>query len=93
MKEPKENVVLVHEDYYEQGRFQHPLEWFVGKLVKLGLGGEVSEFMWVQVQGIVKCPNSLRQLLGELHNDPVTATDFANGDMIAFWPEQVVEVK
>lgn len=74
---------------------QKPLDWFIGKFVKLGFpvveeivaqGGPNKEHMWVAVERIAtedEGPNG-EELVGKVNNDPVFATDWPCDSEVAF---------
>jgi|GEM_PF-2580258 len=85
------NIRLVHEEAISPDPTyqKRPLEWFVGRSVKIGFQsheGKV-EWMWITVQG-VKSPN----LIGTLDNDPMFCTHLIHGDPISLSRLQIAAV-
>jgi len=85
------NIRLVHKDAYSPDPIyaSRPLEWFVGRWVKIGFqsyDGTV-EYMWVKVTGI-DSPN----LVGSLDNIPQYCPHVASGDRVTLSRVQIVAV-
>ena len=65
-----------------------PLEWFVGKYVKLGFpAGDAKEHCWVEVTGTKE-----EELIGRLDNTPVIALDWKGGAILTFNRGEIEEV-
>lgn len=85
------NIRLVHETAFspDPTYAKKPLDWYVGRNVKIGFQsheGEV-EYMWVKVTGI-NSPN----LVGQLDNEPLNCTHLALGDRVDLSRLQIVQV-
>ena len=86
-----DDVQLVHADALRpEGEYDdRPLEWFVGRAVKMAFGsaGGSAEHMWVAVTGVEG-----DRLVGELDNDPVGVPQLKCGDRVELGRGQVEAV-
>lgn len=85
------NVRLVHEDYCKPDpQWTHkPLEWFVGRAVKMAFQSAESavESMWVKVTDV-----EADNLVGTLDNDPVCVYHLTFGDRVVLNRTQIENV-
>ncbi len=85
------NVQLVHVDVSRpEGEYDdRPLDWFVGRAVKMtfAAAGGTAEHMWVEVTGI-----DGDRLVGELASEPVVARHLKCGDRVELGRVQVEAV-
>lgn len=100
MSEPIENVQIVCKGCTDkkkaktQERIHNtPLENFIGQFVKLGFpfGDDQAEHMWVKVLDLAETEG--QDLMGVLNNDPVYATDWANGVGVEFTKDEIEDVE
>lgn len=74
-----------------------PVEWFIGKFVKLGFpaktpdGGASTEHMWVKVLK-PHDGDPPEELVGELDNDPVYDVGYVCGDWVGFSRAEIEKV-
>tara|TARA_Y100000310_G_scaffold323991_1_gene385216 strand:+ start:758 stop:1057 length:300 start_codon:yes stop_codon:yes gene_type:complete len=92
-KEDPRNIGYVcpaHAPKPDEALAELPLEYFIGKFVKLGFPSpRGTEHMWLEVKGLAT--NMSEELIGTLDNDPVHA-DFVCGDEIAFNRDEIEDV-
>lgn len=90
--ENNNNIRLVHEEAIKPDSLytKKPLDWFIGRCVKIAFQSADSrpEHMWVQVTG-----RDGHNLVGILDNDPVVVTHLRCGDRIVLSRVQIEAVK
>jgi hypothetical protein len=91
MKKPDPNVRQIHHDFQRPDpRYtKMPLEYFVGKVVKVCFQSANSkcESMWVVVTAVDE-----HCLVGTLDNVPVCVTHLKFGDTVKVWRTQIIMV-
>lgn len=89
--ESNNNVRRVHEEAIKPDSMytKRPLEWFVGRVVKMSFqsADSMPEHMWVKVTDVEG-----HNLVGVLDNDPVVVTHLQCGDRIVLSRVQVEAV-
>lgn len=87
-QEPENNIRLVHERAFRPDpKYANlPLEWFIGRNVKLAFQSRDSrvEHMWVTILGIEG-----HDLVGRLANYPVDVSHLTNGDRVVLNRTQI----
>jgi hypothetical protein len=83
MSTDNNNVRLVHEDAImpDPSYARRPLEWFLGRCVKLAFQGDCGriEHMWVEVNGVTEA-----NLTGIIANEPLFVGHISHGDPVNF---------
>lgn len=91
MKKKNSQVRLVNRDTFQpDSRYtEMPLNYFVGKLVKVCFQSADScpEIMWVHVTGV-----DGHCLVGQLDNDPVAVTHLKHGDIVRIWRTEIIMI-
>ncbi len=86
-----EDIRWVHEEAVKPESFyaRKPLEWFLGRCVKMAFQSAESivEHMWVRVTNVEGA-----NLIGELDNDPVLVTHVKCGDRVVLSRVQIEAV-
>lgn len=86
-----ENVRVVHEDAIKPDSLyaKKPLEWFLGRCIKMAFQSAESmvEHMWVRVTNVER-----DYLVGELDNDPALVTHIRYGDRVVLSRVQIEAV-
>jgi len=85
------NIRRVHESAIspDPNYAKKPIEWYVGRCVKIGFQSHQDEveYMWVKVTGI-DSPN----LVGQLDNEPLDCTHLTLGDRVVLSRLHIVEI-